>query len=335
VVHIFASLRGFHHHRFRVDRVGLGPGRKLRLTLHLAWRQWLNDGYWGIGNTTAREEMYSGDFDSDDPRAKRYRYSLYQPFGHLTLRGSLSPRWSLFGALNVKYSVVRTYEGSLLAEQRPFGMDGGLGIILSAGIIYDSRAPEINPRSGVMAELSARYALPGGAGSFGGIFASIRGFYTPWSRLTLGMRVMVEALWGQIPFYEMVHWGGMTPVTGFGGFETLRGIAFGRFRAPGKAVLNAEARIKLFQHNLFKRPLAWQLGIFADLGGVFGANDNTPASGGPFVHPGGGAGVRLVYDSIFVMRVDAAAGLDPLQLADGSVKNEAKFGLYVVFDQAF
>ena len=193
-----------------------------------------------------------------------------------------------------------------------------------------------SPQRGLYAEISARAALPGGAGTFGGGFASVRFYHAlaPW--LVLAGRMMLEMLWGEIPFYELVHWGGLTPVTGFGGFETLRGISFGRWRAPGKLVLNAEARFYVVQHRLFGRLMRWQLALLADAGTVFGAGDDATAPPPAFpLHPAAGVGVRAIYQNTFVGRIDSGFGLDPIRELDGSVTHELSFGIYVVFDHAF
>jgi len=338
VIHIFASLRGYHHHRFRLDRTGLGPDKNLRLTLHVAWRQWLNDGYWGVGNGATRERAHARSFGGDDPRRKRYRYTLYQPFAHLTLRGDISGPWSLFAAVNAKWSRVDTYEGSLLAEQRPYGMQGGLGLILSAGVIYDTRSPEVNPERGVYAELSGRAAgtLPDGAGAFGGAYINLRGYLSATRWLVLCGRLMAEMLWGDVPFYEMVHWGGAWPRAGFGGFETLRGISFGRWRAPGKAILNLEARFRLADHTLFGAHIQWQLALFSDNGVVWGAGDAATAPDPEFpIHPAVGMGLRAVFMESFVGRIDTGVGLDPVREPDGRIINETSWGIYIVFDHAF
>lgn len=335
VLHSMVSVRGYQHHRFRYERVGFGPGKRLRFTLHVAYRQWLNDGYWGLGNTTTRDAEYDTGLLTGDPDVKRYRYSLYQPFVHATLRARLDGPWQAFGALDAKYSVVGTYPGSLLEEQEPFGIDGGLGLILTGGVLYDSREPEVNPTSGVLAELSGRVSAPGGAGFFGGLFASVRGFVSPWKGVTFAGRLMGEYLWGEVPFYEMAHWGGLTPVTGFGGFETLRGVAFGRWHSPGKLIANAELRLEVLRHHIFERSMAWQLAFFGDLGATAGIADNTVGSGGLPIHPGGGAGVRVIFDKLFVARVDVAVGVDPVRQRDGTIDDATTLGFYIVFDQAF
>ena len=341
VAHFFFTLRGYHHHRLRFDRTGIGKNKTFRLTAHLAWRQWLNDGYWGIGNDTTRERRYVGSFEDDAPERKRYRYTLLQPFGHLTLRARLWRRWSTFASLNAKYSIVDTYEQSLLAAQRPFGIDGGLGLVVSTGIIYDSREPEVNPTSGVYFELGGRLSgppRPFGAGTFGGVFAVLRSYLSLSSWLVIASRAMGEILFGQIPFFEMVHWGGATPVAGFGGFATLRGISFGRWRAPGKAIFNLEARFKVLGHKVRGKQLEWQVALFGDAGIVFAAGDRTTQQGPEPdfpLHPAAGVGFRLIYENVFVGRIDAGLGLDPIVEPAGSTTNDTTFGFYVVFDHAF
>lgn len=339
VAHAFASLRGYHHHRLRYDRVGIGKDHRLRLTMHLAWRQWLNDGYWGIGNGTLRERDYVGTFDDGDPAKKRYRYTLMQPFFHFTARYRLWGKISLFASLNAKWSVIDTYRDSLLVEDQPFGMDGGLGVILSSGLLYDSREPEANPKKGIFAELSGRASipLPENAGTFGGVFASIRAYHSLTSWWIVAGRVMSEFLFGDIPFYEMVHWGGSTPITGFGGFETLRGVSFGRFRAPGKFITNLESRFHLLKHKAGKQSLIWQVALFSDLGFVYGADEEEEAKvqADTPIHPSFGGGLRVVYADAFVGRIDAAIGFDPILENDSSVTHATSWGIYVVFDQAF
>ncbi|MCK6503176.1 BamA/TamA family outer membrane protein [Myxococcota bacterium] len=345
MVHSFASMRGYQHHRVRFDRLGLGRDGRTRLTVNLSYRQWANDGYWGIGNGTLREQAFvedadGGALDADDPARKRYRYQLLQPFAQVALRRQVTAGGPLYAylALNPKYSVVKTYEGSLLAEQRPYGMDGGFVPQLLFGIQHDTRSPEVCPSEGALLELGGRLAPwgTGQAGGFGGLFLSARGFQalgTP--RLVLAGRLMAEAMWGSVPFYEMVHWGGATPVQGVGGFETLRGISFGRWRAPGKAVANAELRARVLDGDAGQVHLGLELAPYVDAGAVFFAGDQaTAATPANPIHPAAGVGTRLVLDETFVGRVDLGWGVDPVQ-TDQGVESRKTMGIYVVFDHPF
>ena len=336
----FATFRGYQQHELRYDRLRLGPMGRNRLIVYGAWRQWLNDGYWGAGNGTTREQAFADDFEADDPRRKRYRYTLLQPFAHATLRHDLSDDgpWGVYGAINPKYSVVQTYEGSLLEEQQPYGMAGGLAVQLMAGVLYDTREREIAPRRGALVELGGRLcpALQGQAGGFAGLMGSARGYLPLGDRMVAAGRLMAEHLWGDVPFYEQVHWSGLRPVRGVGGSETVRGMSFGRFRAPGKAVANAELRVHTASWQLLGRPLDVELAPFADAAAVFGAGEQATAEPPSLpLHPSGGLGARLIFDRSFVGRLDVGWALDPVMDADGGVRQEPTMGLYMAFDHAF
>jgi hypothetical protein len=336
----FATFRGYQNHELRWDLLGLGPRGRDRLMVYGAWRQWLNDGYWGVGNGTTRELDFAGDYEADDPRRKRYRYTLRQPFVHASLQHDLggdSP-WSVYGAVNPKLSVIETYSGSLLAEQQPYGMAGGLAIQLMGGVIRDTRQPEIAPREGSVLELGGRLspALQGEAGGFAGVLASARGYHPLGSRLVLAGRLMGELLWGEVPFYEMVHWSGLRPIQGVGGSRTVRGMSFGRFRAPGKVVANAELRIHAASWTLLKRPFDIEIAPFTDAASVFGAGEDATAEAPLLpIHPAAGIGIGAIFDRAFVGRIDLGWALDPVTREDGGITQEPTLGLYMAFDHAF
>jgi len=337
VLQIYWTVRGYHHHRIRFDLVDLGPSRRFRLTAHLAFRAWMNDGYWGIGPGALIEPGYDQVFDADDPRRKRYRYSLIQPFSHVVLRARLQGPWLAYGAADVKWSQVRTYEGSLLAEEQPYGMDGGWTTQLTLGLLRDTRVPEVSPREGTLVEASVRAAppLPGGAGAFAGFFGAFRWYQAVGERGVVAVRLMADVLVGQVPFYEMVQWGGLEPVAGYGGSGTLRGLPFGRFRGPGKALMNVEARIDAFEHRLLKAPLLWQVVPYGDLGTVFMTGDENPRLAHLPVHPSAGLGLRPIWDEVFVGRIDLAVGANPVDDGGPVAKLEPYVGFYLMFEHLY
>lgn len=327
VVHLFATTNGYHHHRFKFDLVGLGPKERVRVTGHFAFRAWLNDGYWGIGNGTVRELRYE-DLPADDPARERYRYALLQPFGQLALRHQVAGPLLVYGSVNVRYTFIEAEPGSLVDDERPLGYDGGLGVQGIAGALWDTREPEVTPDRGWLLEASGRVVT--GTYTFGGPFASVRTWVKLGERVVLGQRVMAEWLFGEVPFYEMVHWGGMVPIAGMGGADSLRGVAFGRWRAPAKAVSNTELRLDVLRHRALQQELRWQLVPFVDLGTVWGAED--PAASVPDIplHPALGGGVRAIWGETIVGRVDGAVGPDWTDQGD-----RLDWGLYIVFDHMF
>ena len=339
LIHAYVSLRGYHHHRLRWDFPGLGPRNNLRLSARIAFRQWMNDGYWGIGNGTAIEAATLAELAADDPLTKRYRYDLLQPYVFVMLRGDAPRRLNAFASLTAQVTRVTPYEDSLLEEHRPEGMQGGFSLQLSTGLVVDTRTPELTPERGVLAELSLRISphFPGGTGPFYGPFVSLRHFVplVP-DRMVLATRVMGEWLFGDVPFYEMTRWGGSVPILGFGGWETLRGVPFGRYRAPGRAIANVEWRIDVLRHNLFGNLLRWQVVPFVDLGAVWGAGDDVTAPAPAFpLHPAVGVGLHPVLSDAFVGRVDVAIAPERVMDDRGEVKDKLAWGLYFVFDQTF
>lgn len=311
VAHTYLSTEGFHNQRLRFDLPGLGAQDKLRLGGMFAFRAWLNDGYWGIGNGTVRDADYVGTFDADDPDRHHYRYQLVQPFGHLALARDLSPRASAYGSLNVRFSWVKTYEGSLLEAERPYGVDGGLATQLGVGLLWDSRDDSVDPRRGALLEASSRFVYqPLDNSVFGGPFASVRGWIPLGPGVVVAGRVMGEHLFGDVPFYEMVHWGGFTPTSGFGGAATLRGYRYGRWRGPGKAVANGEIRCAVGDQHIGDSVLHWHLAPLADVGVVWGAGGDGPEQPDVPFHPSGGLGVRGVWNRDIAARIDGAVGFD-------------------------
>ncbi|MDG1484063.1 MAG: hypothetical protein P8R54_31010 [Myxococcota bacterium] len=326
MVQAYATTSGYHNHRIRYDRLGIAD--TWRLTVYAAWRVWGNDGYWGIGNGTLRSAEV-------DPQ--HYRYRLVQPTTHAVVERPVGARWSLFFALKTKWSAVSAAPDSLLAQQQPYGMGGGLMAQGLTGAIFDTRSPVLNPEEGARLEISGRYGprLSDEGGHFGGPYASARGFTSPAPWVTLGARVMGEWLIGEIPFYEQVQWGGCRPVSGFGGWETIRGVPFGRWRAPGKAVLNTEVRLRLLEHSLRGASVAWQLVPYGDVGAVFGGEGIATADAPELpLHYAVGLGGRVVFDEQFVGRLDVGLGPDPV-VVDGAVEEPWGLRMYLVFDHTF
>jgi hypothetical protein len=288
-----------------------------------------------------------GDFEAEDPRRKRYRYNLIQPFVHLSLRQALRPPFATFMALRVQYTRVEPYPGSLLEAEEPPGMGGGLSVELGTGLIIDSRDNEVAPERGVFAEIAGR-ASPDVAGTgtaYAGPFLSLRAYHllvpgdlgrrSP-ARIVVAWRVMGEWLFGEPPFYELTRWGGSVPLLGFGGYETLRGSPFGRYRGPGRAIANAEARIDVLQFRLLKQLMRVQIVPFLDLGIVWGsgalARDPEPTFP---LRPAPGVGLHLVFAESFAARADFALAPDAVREADGTLTDEPNVGFYLMFDQTF
>lgn len=338
VVSGFSTLRGYHQYYARYDRLGLGPSRTVRVRATAGFRQWTNDQFYGIGQGVPRDQAFVQDFDAEDPRRKRYRYILRQPYARVQARWRHSSGVEPYVAMAGRWSQVETYAESLLLQEQPYGMDGGWTALVLGGLLWDTRDNEYDTNAGWLLEVSGRWAppIPGGAGHFGGPLVSARGFLPLHDRVVVGSRVTGEWLFGQVPFYELVQWGGVQPLIGYGGYSSLRGLKYGRYRAPGKAVWNTELRVDVLHHTVLKRSMRWQIAPFVDLGTVWGADPvSAPAAGSVPVDLALGVGVHPVFDEAFVGRLDVGFGRDPVQQADGSIDWQWTPGIYATFEQLF
>lgn len=311
VVHTYLSSDGFQNQRLRFDLPGLG---RLRLGGLFAWRAWEHDAYWGIGPDTVR-----------DP-AVDYEYGLVQPFGHLALAVAVGPGVDAYASADLRWTEVHAEPGSFLALDAPAGLDGGLAVQVGSGALYDSRDDVLTPRRGLLLEGGGRVVLTDPV--FGGPFGQVRAFWG-LGPCVIALRLMAEHLYGEVPFYEMSLWGGWQPIMGLGGYETLRGLPYGRFRGPGKALFNGELRIDLASTPLGQGRLGWQLVPLGDVAAVW-AEDYDPWP----LHPTAGLGLRGVWSGGLVGRIDAAVGSDPV-LREGERTEALSWGFYLAFSPMF
>lgn len=333
----YAAVSGFQSHRIRVDRLDLGAAGLTRLTAALTWRQWKHDAYYGLGNGTIRPRM---DGDDND----RWRYALYQPQASVLARRHVSAgsAWSFYGEVHPRYTVVETWgEDTLLAQEDPYGMDGGLAFQVAAGVLVDTRRTELVPHRGFLLEAGGRVIPAWSASPFGGPLLSVRGYrrVLGWGcelcGVVLAGRITGEWLLGDVPFYEMTQWGGYSASSSFGGSDTVRGAMFNRWRAPGKAVAGAEVRVLPFEIRILRHPVSLEFAPFVDVGSTWGAGDDasTPPPDLP-VHPAAGLGGRLIVDRSFVNRLDIGWAYDPVEGAEGW-DELGTLGVYAVFDYPF
>ena len=99
---------------------------------------------------------------------------------------------------------------------------------------------------------------------------------------------------------------------------------------------NLELRVELGRHPALRSELRWQLVVFGDVGGVWGAGEDATAEPPMFpLHAGTGVGVRAILADTFIARLDLGLSPDPLEVDDGTVVRPPSFGLYITVDSMF
>jgi len=296
---VFFTSRGSQSHFLRYDGPRLlGP---LRLEARLELKREQLSPHFGAGNDSA----HSFHGDMSDPR---FNYARFSPGAWLRLRGKpLGEQCPLQAYVGYSWrsTRVRVYEGSVLSETRPTGMEGGHSAQLLGGLLWDTRDSELDPGRGGVEELSFRVsAMPTGSSfDYVGITLGERRYVRLGPRVLFAQRFSLDLLFGEVPFFEWAQTGGITSSEGVGGMTSVRGIERNRFAGYIKAFSNSELRVHATSFDLLGGENRLGVVGFLDLGRVW--HPGTEDGAWYAWHPGVGTGLRLTRRAA-VLRMDYA-----------------------------
>ncbi len=319
-------------HSIRLDKPGLFSGA-LRLEMGLGYFEQGNNGYFGLGSRApgapnaaeAEATQVRRVFPEASMNARIRLWSKPVPVGKRRLELLLGTR--------LRYTSFETFDGSRFALDEAQAREGGtisdlfrgfddhfLWTVV-AGILFDTRDREFDSRQGGFHELSLRFS-PGVDQSLEYLGASlITRWFTTFARgrVTFASRTVVDALFGDVPIYELSSFGGQTAVQGPGGGSSLRGVPLQRFYGKLKLIQTLELRGRIARFTLGSQRFVLGGLIFADAGRVWGDYRNRTIE---VLQPDGslqfrsldgglgdfevgvGAGLRLKWGETFVIRVD-------------------------------
>jgi hypothetical protein len=294
-----------------------------RVLADISYLQTTNLGYYGLGNASAARPLWQ-DFPegSAEYTAARHKYQFDGKtlMTRATAMVPFAQAWRVYLGAGVQATLTDLYAGSLLDEhlasgpgggERLFGVDDHWGIISSWGVVYDTRNHETVPTSGAHHELAFRFN-PGAFGSdvyLGGTL-TLRAWIAPFGeRLTIGARLLGDALTGHAPLSELGQYGGLYGSFGPAGSRGIRGVPQGRLLGRTKVIANLEIQSLLLPFEIFSQPLTLGLAAFADAGRVW--TDTLQANAeldgqGLGIHWGVGGGPRLRWGDVMIIRCDFA-----------------------------
>ena len=220
---------------------------------------------------------------------------------------------------------------------------GGPHPYLHAGVTFDTRDRQQNPRRGIHADaFFTYYAGLGSMSDYNNVkFNAAFRHYLPIveNRLTLAYRLGTQLnVAGESPFYLNTYLNQLymqrVVYEGLGGANSVRGIMRNRILAPGVAFANIELRTQLFKFKVGKNQFYVGLNPFLDAGMVVQPYDNVykdPQEANQLInntdilaesptlyddsrlhdlHLGAGCGLKLAMNDNFVLSVDWATALD-------------------------
>ena len=219
---------------------------------------------------------------------------------------------------------------------KPDEATGGLHPYLHAGVTFDTRDRQQNPRRGIHADaFLTYYAGLGSMSNYNNVkFNAAWRHYLPIipNRLTFAYRLGTQMnVAGESPFYLNTYLNQLymqrVVYEGLGGANSVRGIMRNRILAPGVAFANIELRTQLFSFKVKKNMFYVGLVPFLDAGMVvqpYNRVSHDPHIGAPITddetnidyqrlydpHLGGGCGLKVAMNDNFVLSVDWATAFD-------------------------
>lgn len=294
-------------------------GGGVRLNPEVSYVHTINYGYFGLGDAS------SGTIPSSNANPGRY-HQWIESIAQVRTEARIALAAS-FGALfAVQYLYVNptAYTDSLLAIDSRTPVTQGSPLLygttalslpsLATGFVYDSRDNEIFPHSGMFHEFGVRFEQGFPTGSdvrYAEAGAILRG-YVPIGPLVAAGRLVINAQYGNVPFYDLFQAGPFDQKEMPGGSAGVRGVPVGRYLGPLKMVGNIELRAMWVDFTVLKQKFTLGDDIFFDTGRVW--SDYTFHSAldgrGAGLKYGLGGGLYILWGQAAMLRIEAAYSPD-------------------------
>jgi len=303
---------------WNLDMPGLFGGG-VRLSPEVSYTHTINYGYFGLGNAS------SGITPSSNANPGRYHQwieSIAQVRSEVRL--ALTGPFAALFAVQYLYVDPTSYSDSELAHDSTARTAQGLPLLygttalslpsLATGFVYDSRDKEVFTRSGMFHEWGVRFEQGFPQGSevrYAEAGAILRG-YVPIGPLVAAGRLVLNAQYGNVPFYDLFQAGPFDQKEMPGGSAGIRGVPVGRYLGPIKIVGNIELRAMLFDFTVLKQKFTLGNDIFFDTGRVWSDYGfHSPLDGkGAGLKYGVGGGVYILWGQAAMLRIEAAYSPD-------------------------
>lgn len=285
------------------DRLGLKA--RLSFTREKALK------FYGLGNAaqpaagTPRREL---DYTRSHPTLRLEGEGHFLRYGRLYWGAAYTYNWFVVEPDSL---LARTMREGSEEERKLLGTASSHGVAtFTQGAGWDSRDDVTSPQRGQFHD--ARIELSPGTESkdfryrFARLSAGAR-FYVPLvpDTLTLAIRVVGDALFGDVPFYELAKY---QDSYAFGGSKGVRGVPGQRYHGKLKLFSNVELRSQLLRFRAFSKSNTVGLAAFFDSGRLWADYSNAAALDGTGLglKYGVGGGLRWAAGKSFVLRFDLA-----------------------------
>jgi hypothetical protein len=289
-----ATTSGYQQHVLSYEGFYVGDS-PYRLRAVLTYERNTSANYFGTGTSTLADLSFGGrsystyDAAVNAAGARYFHYGYERPQAQVLLeRTFLGGRVRGLYGINVQHVGITRYDSSTATTKLGIdcaaglasGCDGGWNNTLRAGISFDTRDFDPDPRSGVFVDSAGHWSAKGFGSSANYLrwTTAARVYVSPFPKLAdivIAGRILYSVQSATVPFFSMdtlATAGGTddpTDQTGLGGERTLRGYRADRFVGPVASAANAEIRWTFVRFPLFAQLFSLQIAPFVDTGRVF------------------------------------------------------------------
>jgi hypothetical protein len=317
---------------WNLDVPGLWGG-SVRLNPEVSYTHTINYGYFGLGDAS------NGTTPSSNPSPARY-HQWIESIAQVRTEARVALAGPLGALFAVQYLYVNPtpYSDSLLAQDSARRTPQGLPLLygttaqslpsLATGFVYDSRDNEIFPHTGMFNELGVRFeqGFPTGGDVHYAEAGAILCGYIPIGPLVAAGRLVLNAQYGNVPFYDLFQAGPFDQKEMPGGSAGIRGVPVGRYLGPIKVVGNVELRAMWLHFLMLGQRFTLGNDVFFDTGRVWSDYSfRSPLDGrGAGLKYGAGGGIYVLWGQAAMLRIEAAYSPDAV-----SENPKLPVGIYV------
>jgi hypothetical protein len=308
-------------------------GSRLRYHFGAFYTRTVNELYFGLGNAAVPDastidtaDLAKNQYVNEELRIRNLlRFPLVDEGGRAgPPPGQVNETWTGQVGLQIRALHAQPYPGSALDRDfnqktpsgAPYAYGSGLqGVIVpSFGVLYDTRNREILTSKGSFHELSLRVGsvFPDTASTYGGAHLTLRHYTTLPGDVIFATRVVVDAMAGHVPVFDLSQYGSFTPSAAIGGDDGIRGVPAALYYGRLKTLTNFELRRMLFGVHPFGASLEFGLDAFFDAGRVWMnyAFDDPRDGKAAGIKIGAGGGILVLWGQAALFRAEIAYSPD-------------------------
>ena len=298
----WASDRGVQNHEVELD-IPIFFSRKWHMRFDYKYETVIDQSFFGIGNNSVFNPNFVDPRNPAFISRTYYQYNLHYPSFTFDLEYKFfSEIFSVYAGIGVEKATItplRYDSTSYIYNQKPYGYKGGKTNYIKAGFMFDTRDYPFNPTKGITiaATYTSHSKFIGSDYLYKSVDLSYMGFYSFLKYFTIGHRIMVDQLWGDLPFFALAEFKSYRSYEGLGGGEILRGAPSFRFIDNLKFINQLELRTRFYNGMVFGQHLQVNVNPFWDFGRVWDRRKRITFDG---FHNTFGSELRFTWNANFI-----------------------------------